>query len=100
MVEQIPTGELTTIADAEPGRPASIPTAATRADRSEIVAALAVAAHPRPGDSAESALLRRFLRDPDYQSRVVAAVERWPPLTAEQQDTLEPILNPQRRRTP
>jgi hypothetical protein len=97
MAEQLPIGEPPTITDGEPGRPASTPTAALRSDLARIVAALAAAAQPRPGDNTEAASLRRFLRDTDHLSRVLAVVERWPPLTAEQQDTLAPILNPQRR---
>ena len=54
---------------------------------------LAEMAKPRDSDDAGTAAMRAILRDEALMAYVTANVDRWPPLTDEQRDTLAAILN-------
>ncbi|WP_204009968.1 hypothetical protein [Virgisporangium aurantiacum] len=61
----------------------------------EIVRArLAAMAAPRNSDDAELAALRAALRDERLMRHVIAIVERWPALTAEQREVIAALLGP------
>jgi hypothetical protein len=66
-------------------------------DRAIMRARLAAMAAPRDSDDAELAALRAVLRDQRLMAHVTANVERWPPLTTEQRETIAALLNPPRR---
>src|SRR6266540_1669474 len=67
---------------------APAPAGVSAADRAIMRARLAVMAAPRDSDDAELAALRAVLRDEALMAHVIANVERWPPLTEEQRETI------------
>ncbi|GAA4690822.1 hypothetical protein Prum_000040 [Phytohabitans rumicis] len=80
------------------------PAGVSDADRALMRARLAAMAAPRDSDDAELAALRAVLRDEALMAHVTANVERWPPLTEQQRETIAALLNPPcrtpARRTP
>ncbi|NJP30775.1 hypothetical protein [Micromonospora thermarum] len=58
---------------------------------------LAAMAAPRDSDDAELAALRAVLRDESLMAHVTANVDRWPPLTEEQRDTIASLWPPPSR---
>lgn len=70
--------------------------AGTGGRRAEHVAALGSTSVPRSDDDADTAALRRALRDPDLMARVGVVVGRWPTLDQEHQEILAALLNPGR----
>ena len=62
-------------------------------------ARLAAMPTPRDTDTPELAALRAVLRDERLMAHVTANVDRWPPLTDEQRETLAALLHWSRRRT-
>ncbi len=80
----------------DPGE-APAPAGVSAADWAIMRARLAAMAAPRDSDDAELAALRAVLRDEKLMAHVTANVERWPPLTDEQRETVAALLNPVRR---
>ncbi|NLU81116.1 hypothetical protein HCA58_22795 [Micromonospora sp. HNM0581] len=60
-------------------------------------ARLAAMAAPRDTDDPELAALRAVLRDQALMAHVTANVDRWPPLTEEQRDTIASLWPPPTR---
>ncbi|MFI7211689.1 hypothetical protein ACIBP4_12675 [Micromonospora maritima] len=60
-------------------------------------ARLAAMAAPRDSDDPELAALRAVLRDEALMAHVRANVDRWPPLTDEQRDTIASLWPPASR---
>jgi hypothetical protein len=73
--------------------PAPAPVEVSAADRALMRARLAAMAAPREGDSPRVAALRAVLRDESLMAHVRANVERWPPLSDEQRETLGALLH-------
>ncbi len=60
-------------------------------------ARLAAMAAPRDTDDPELAALRAVLRDEALMAQVTANVDRWPPLTEEQRETIALLWPPSTR---
>jgi hypothetical protein len=60
-------------------------------------ARLAAMAAPRDTDDPELATLRAVLRDDALMAHVTANVDRWPPLTEEQRETIASLWPPSTR---
>ncbi|MDQ7905982.1 hypothetical protein RB614_15830 [Phytohabitans sp. ZYX-F-186] len=71
----------------------------SEADRAIMRARLAAMAAPRDTDNEQMAALRAILRDEALMAHVTANVERWPPLSDEQRETLGALLNGAANRT-